>query len=94
MIQVRRSVFETNSSNVHSITMCTEADWLNWEKGNLIYDDWDEKLISKKEVKYKNDKQRYYSSPDELFDRYQDLGYETYKLSYRGIISFGYYGHD
>jgi len=94
MIQVRRSVFETNSSNVHSITMCTEADWLNWKIGNLIYDDWDEKLISKKGVKYKDDKHRYYSSPNELFDKYQDLGYETFKSSYRGIIAFGYYGHD
>lgn len=34
-IQIRRSVFETNSSSVHSITMCSKDDFEKW--GNLGY---------------------------------------------------------
>lgn len=34
--QVRRGVFETNSSSVHSIVMCTESDYDRWEKGEVL----------------------------------------------------------
>lgn len=34
-IQVRRNVFETNSSSVHSITMCSKDDFKKWK--NLGY---------------------------------------------------------
>jgi len=31
--QIRRSVFETNSSSTHSITMCSNTDFEKWENG-------------------------------------------------------------
>ena len=34
--QIRRGVFETNSSSTHSITMCMESDYNKWEKGELL----------------------------------------------------------
>lgn len=34
--QIRRGVYETNSSSCHSITMCTEADYYRWENGELL----------------------------------------------------------
>jgi hypothetical protein len=34
--QIRREVFETNSSSVHSITMCTKSDYDEWQSGNLF----------------------------------------------------------
>ena len=33
--QIRRGVFESNSSSVHSLTMCMESDYDRWEKDNL-----------------------------------------------------------
>ena len=33
--QIRRGVYETNSSSVHSLTMCMESDYDRWEKDNL-----------------------------------------------------------
>ena len=33
--QIRRGAFETNSSSVHSLTMCMESDYDRWQKDNL-----------------------------------------------------------
>ena len=50
MISIRRNVFETNSSSTHSITMCMESDFDKWKKGELYWDRWNNKLVSKEEV--------------------------------------------
>ena len=50
MIQIRRNVFETNSSSTHSITMCMKKDYELWRKGKVWFIDrydaeflpWDE----------------------------------------------------
>lgn len=95
MIQIRRDLFETNSSSIHSMTMCTEVDWLNWQKGSLLYD-WDNKEFVSQQVAEKENRIPEYllSSPDEFFNEAESYGYETFKDSFRGIIAFGYYGHD
>lgn len=33
--QIRRGVYETNSSSTHSITMCSEKEYDEFEKGNI-----------------------------------------------------------
>ena len=39
--QIRRGVFESNSSSCHSITMCMESDYDRWEnEGLLLYIGW------------------------------------------------------
>lgn len=35
MRQIRRGVFETNSSSVHSITMCMKEDYDKWKNGEV-----------------------------------------------------------
>ena len=94
MIQIRKNVFETNSSNTHSLTMCTEADWLNWEKGVLVYSWCSDELMSHKEAEEKNLSERDLLTPDEFFDKAEDYGYETFKDTFRGIVAFGYYGYN
>lgn len=32
---IRRGVFETNSSSVHSLTMCSKTEWDSWKQGDL-----------------------------------------------------------
>ena len=39
MKQIRRGVFETNSSSTHSITMCMESDFIAWESGEVYFND-------------------------------------------------------
>lgn len=34
--QVRRGVFETNSSSTHSLTMCLKSDYDRWESGEVL----------------------------------------------------------
>lgn len=39
--QVRREVFETNSSSTHSITMCMKSDYDRWNNGEIfLYRKW------------------------------------------------------
>lgn len=40
MIQVRKNVFETNSSSTHSLVMCTSSEYEKWAKGEIYYCDW------------------------------------------------------
>lgn len=34
--QIRRGTFETNSSSVHSLTMCSQSDYDRWDRGDVI----------------------------------------------------------
>lgn len=52
MRQIRRGVFETNSSSVHSITMCMKEDYDKWKNGEVYLNEfyWDsESIYSKKQ---------------------------------------------
>lgn len=35
--QVRRGVFETNSSSTHSLTMCSEEEFEAWKRGEVLF---------------------------------------------------------
>lgn len=48
--QVRRNVFETNSSSVHSITMCSRETYSKWVKGELYKDYWEEIFKTREEI--------------------------------------------
>lgn len=53
MLQIRKSVFETNSSSTHSLTMCTLEEYQKFSNGELYYSDINKKLITKEEVNEK-----------------------------------------
>ena len=95
---IRRGVFETNSSSVHSITMCSENEWNEWKQGELVWDYYTEKLIPVNND-VEADNERYYSYEDwfdgywfrDEFEKYDD----KYTLPNGEVIhAFGYYGHD
>lgn len=83
--QIRRGVFETNSSSTHSITMMMKTDYDRWEKENLyLYDDdygWNyefnkpEKgnLYTKDEVETFIKSNKYYKGEEIDFDDYSLL---------------------
>ena len=60
MKQIRNGVFETNSSSVHSITMCMKSDYDKWVDGEVYFNQdggWsstspykDKQFVTKEEV--------------------------------------------
>lgn len=95
--QIRRGVFETNSSSCHSLTMCTQSDYDRWKNGELIYDYWDGKLIPIDELDDDYDEGRYYTY--DRFNDYECFDFETYERDFttdsgETVVGFGYYGHD
>ena len=99
-IQVRKGVFETNSSSVHSLTLVTGSDYDKWEKGELIYDRWRQKLVPiTDEIKEERESEemRYLTSDEFYDDEYIDC--ETFEESMttpsgEEVVAFGYYGYD
>lgn len=94
---IRQGVFETNSSSVHSLTMCSDDEWQKWENSELVYTIWDEKLVTKEE----SEKNRYkgrIDTPNDYFNHYQyeyDIFHEKYITPNGEVVhAFGYYGHD
>lgn len=87
--QIRHSVFETNSSSTHSLTMMMKSDYVRWGKENLyLYTGsgwgWDfnrpveNTLYTRDEAVKFAKKRRYYRDTDEIDDEY---------LRYIGFIS-------
>lgn len=98
--QVRRGVFETNSSSVHSITMCTGSDYDKWKKGELVWNRWGDELVPitpEIQASLDEDAREYYTY--EQFGDYDYIEHETFEESYKTpsgeeVIAFGYYGND
>lgn len=98
--QIRHGVFETNSSSVHSLTMCMESDFNKWVAGELVWSRWGDELVPitdeiKKSIE--EDEREYLTY--EQFNDYDYIDYETFEDSYttpngETVKSFGYYGHD
>ena len=98
--QIRRGVFETNSSSVHSLTMCMESDFNKWVAGELVWSRWGDELVPiTDEIKksMEEDEREYLTY--EQFNDYDYIDYETFEDSYttpngETVKSFGYYGED
>ena len=102
-ICVRRGVFETNSSSVHSLCICSADDYDKWKNGELLYDFYNEALIEDSDKIQQNRKEREengdandYIYYNEYSDYTSDFEvYEEFYTSKSGddIVAFGYYGH-
>lgn len=98
--KIRKGVFETNSSSVHSLVMCSESDYDAWVNGDKIFDRWKGKLIDSDAIEKDEDGEfdyRYYTHED--FTDWEKLEYETFYEKFRtekgdAVVAFGYYGHD
>ena len=93
-IQVRKGLFETNSSSVHSIVMCSDSDFEKWKNGESIYSIEDGCLVSIEDKDYlewkkltdeeKEEEWSMYNylTYDQFFNDYDAMEYETFKTSY------------
>ena len=97
MRQIRRNVFETNSSSTHSITMCMKSDFDKWIAGELIYE-YGEGLIPITDAIKKEIEENGYD--DYLtYEQFCDYHLDTFVKSFatpnnEKVVSFGYYGYD
>ncbi len=48
--QIRRGTFETNSSSVHSLTLCSKSDYERWSYGELFYEPYGRGFVTLEEV--------------------------------------------
>lgn len=93
--QIRRGVFETNSSSVHSITICSEEEFNKWKDGELLFSRWDEEFIKpcvlsdadkeRAKVRYETRRTGYMKKWDELTDELKEKSYRQYAKD-NGII--------
>ena len=79
---IRYGVFETNSSSVHSLTMCSEEDFNKWKSGEYLFDTYEEKFVpafkpSKKEIEAAKDE--YIRTKTEYMKDWEDLSETTRK---------------
>lgn len=79
MKQIRKNVFETNSSSTHTLAICTEDEYKDWQDGKLLFNKWNETFIKNNititkqdkveaEERYNRGKGKYYKDWSELTD--------------------------
>lgn len=96
MKQIRHAVFETNSSSVHAITICTAQEYKEWAKGKRIYDWYTGKLVPCVPGET-DDEERFYTQDhfnDYFYDIYEPIDEEYTTPNGEKIVVFGYYGRD
>lgn len=97
--QIRRGVFETNSSSTHSLTMCTEKQYNDWKNGKLLYDSWNDKFVEvnafteqdKEDAKndYEYKKSAFWKNWEQLTDEEIKNWYNRYAREHK-LTSSGY----
>lgn len=97
-IQIRRGVFETNSSSTHSITICPKKEYQRWVDGELLYDSYSEELVPvniEKEDEGDEDDCRCLTYEEYEDEEYLE-GYYTEYTTKSGevIVVFGKFGRD
>lgn len=77
MKQIRCNVFETNSSSTHTLAICTEDEYKDWQDGKLLFNKWNETFVKNSinitkqdrkeaEERYTTYKGKYYKDWSEL----------------------------
>lgn len=99
-INIRNNVFETNSSSVHTLCICTEDEYEKFKNGELLYDLDLDILTPDVENKWGDGNITYneFWGDEDEYD-YYDGCLETYYEEYTSpsgdkIVIFGKYGHD
>ncbi len=62
-VQIRKRVFETNSSSTHSLVICTADEYRKFKYGDLLYDSYNDRLVGADNVE-SDDEYRYRNAAD------------------------------
>lgn len=82
MIQIRTSVFETNSSMTHCCVIALENEFVEWKEGHLLFCNFEENFLPAYEAKERNlELLREYAQTYSELDEYAIEEYEQGKKS-------------
>lgn len=96
MLQVRKGVFETNSSSIHTLTIATEDEFNDFIDGKLFYNEDNCKLLTREEVEeiirkaFNDDLELFVIAKDILKDRkyLDDDSTDWTKLSNENLVQW------
>lgn len=95
MKKIRRAMFETNSSMVHSLCIVTEDDFNKFKDGELIYDIWNGELVDASKVNIDEDEDNQYWSEEDFGGEWFEVSYDDFTTpSGDKMVAMCYYGHD
>lgn len=95
-VQVRPGVFETNSSSTHSLVVCTTSEYKMFQRGEMLLDVWNDKLVSYDDAKVHWSDRRY-KTIEQAFNGCWVEGelYEEFETpSGDQMVVFGAYGRN
>lgn len=96
--QVRANVFETNSSSVHTLTICTAEEYDKWMNGEMIFDYWSRELKESFKISdeiIKEARHRYDQTKTEYYKEWEELDEKTrIKYCHKYMSESGDYGND
>ncbi len=76
--QIRRGVFETNSSSVHSLTMCSDDEFQKWKDGEVLFRKWEDEFVTIDELKKEFANEIDWNNEDEVEELLSDKRIKTY----------------
>ena len=105
MRQVRRGTFETNSSSVHTLTICTEDEFNKWICGELMLDTYNDELVEvntgiSEEEKvfakehYEKNKKEFWKSWEQLSEEEMKKWYAKYMEEFHDFDEYRYKTRD
>lgn len=82
--QIRRKLFETNSSSVHSLTLCSESEYDKWTTGEFFYEPYGRGFITLEEVLNSDEFRETELSKhiENNFSLFKEMAYAYDELSY------------
>ena len=93
MIQIRTCVFETNSSSVHSLVLCSDAEYKALKREKAMIDTWNDTVVPFDAVEKAQNKYRYETLDEFLTTRLETFE-ETRKIGRAIVHAIGKYGFD
>ena len=93
MIKIRRGVFETNSSSVHSMIICSKAEFEKLVCGELYINTWGDELVTREKMiedvsKYFDREKLEAMDEDDFLAVIRDNGFETLDSWGNGLYHF------
>ena len=84
--QVRRGVFATTSSSTHSLTMCSEEEFVAWKRGEVLFQPYGKKdFVSATELSV-NDKKKQKKIMRKIRQNFRKIGMIYLRKQNRNII--------
>ena len=97
--QIRKGVFETNSSSTHSLTMCSNKEYEKWKSGKTLYWGNNNKFGIREDIIEELKNARYNWNNELIYSCVNWDDFETFEQHYvtpngDEVVAFGYYGYD